>query len=122
MLLMVREIHKAINEQPFFWVFMCIVVVVGGPAFLNQTVERFWPSQAQIEIAEDVEWIERRSNQFNKVLQNQKRMLEILAELQRGVTSVSSDVVGLDLRIARLEAWRHFEAKSRREELPGEYP
>jgi len=102
------EMAKIISGRPGLWVFLCVVVVVGGPTFLNQTADRIWPTATQAEIAKDIEWIERRSNQFNPVLQNQKRMIELLVGLESSFRGLQSNVVGIDLRVARIEAWRNF--------------
>lgn len=116
---MVKELRDAFLDRPGFWIFLCVVVVVGGPAFLNQMAQRYLPGGFQLEVAKDIEYIERRSNQFKPVLENQKRMLELLDELQRSVVSINHDIVGLDLRLARLEAWREFQNRAMREESPG---
>ena len=120
---MVQEFKRLIADQPGFWFFLITVVVVGGPTFLNQMAERYLPGGAQLELAEDVE---DKGQQLTKVLSNQKRILEDIAafriEFREAMYKIKFDHGGLDLRIARLEAWREFQDKNMRTQNPGRYP
>lgn len=102
---MIKEAFDIVHKSPGFWLFLCVIVIVGGQAFVIRISDRLWPPQINID---QTEFGEQQSSGLKIVIRNQRYLSRALKRIEGALKDQTSQLNAFDQRITALEAWQEL--------------
>ncbi len=98
-------VSETLGKHSLFWVCVIVFMLMVGPTGIEKSIDRFFPPQTELEVAHDLEQIDRRSKKIDRVITNQGEIIRRIGELIKSAEKVEL----MEMRLTDLENWRMFE-------------